>query len=303
MIKLYNGDCLFESDKIESGSVDLIITDLPYGTIKGMNDSGGYSSKSLDWDNVIDTKKIMDIANRILRKNGKMLLFAQDPFSTELKINKNVNIPYSYSMIWKKNKFANALSAKKACVKYHEDILLFNKKYDTSLTNPLINYSKLLFSFIGISKKELNVHFNCSLSKFYQYNGAQFNLCTEKSYSKLIDLYNIDKMDGFIEYKKLKEIYNKLYPSIFNLQGKKHKSTIFEYKKDNNNYHPTQKPILLLEDLIKTFSNENNLVVDLTMGSGSTGVACVNTNRNFIGIELDKDFYNIAVKRINKVDI
>lgn len=63
--------------------------------------------------------------------------------------------------------------------------------------------------------------------------------------------------------------------------------------------HPTQKPILLLEDLIKTFSNENDLVVDLTMGSGSTGVACKNTNRNFIGIEKDENYYNVAVRRLS----
>ncbi|MEN8887125.1 MAG: site-specific DNA-methyltransferase, partial [Winogradskyella sp.] len=76
------------------------------------------------------------------------------------------------------------------------------------------------------------------------------------------------------------------------------KSNILKYKKDYNGYHPTQKPVLLLEDLIKTFSNENDLVVDLTMGSGSTMVACQNTNRNGIGIEMDDNYFNIAKKRI-----
>ena len=79
----------------------------------------------------------------------------------------------------------------------------------------------------------------------------------------------------------------------------KYKSNILKYKKDYNGFHPTQKPVLLLEDLIKTFSNENDLVVDLTMGSGSTGVACRNTNRNFIGIELDTEYFKIAEQRIN----
>ena len=72
-----------------------------------------------------------------------------------------------------------------------------------------------------------------------------------------------------------------------------------EYKKDYEGLHPTQKPLLLLEDLIKTFSNENDLVVDLTMGSGSTGVACKNTNRSFIGIEKDENYFKIAEQRIN----
>ncbi|HHU59471.1 TPA: site-specific DNA-methyltransferase, partial [bacterium] len=87
---------------------------------------------------------------------------------------------------------------------------------------------------------------------------------------------------------------------VFNLwDGKKYKSNILKYKKDYGGLHPAQKPVLLLEDLIKTFSNEGDLVVDLTMGSGSTGIACINTNRKFIGIELDENYFNIAEQRIN----
>ena len=89
------------------------------------------------------------------------------------------------------------------------------------------------------------------------------------------------------------------YPSTFNLwEGKKYKSNILKYKKDYDGHHPTQKPVLLLEDLIKTFSNENDLVVDLTMGSGSTMVACKNTNRNGIGIEMDANYFQIATDRV-----
>ena len=94
--------------------------------------------------------------------------------------------------------------------------------------------------------------------------------------------------------------------SVFNLwQGGKSKSNVLEYKKDNDGYHPTQKPVALLEDLIQTYSNEGNTVLDFTMGSGSTGVACVNTSRNFIGIELDEGYFQIAKQRIencNKKD-
>jgi len=80
-------------------------------------------------------------------------------------------------------------------------------------------------------------------------------------------------MEGFREYKDIKDEYLKHTPtSTFNLwEGNKYKSNILKYKKDYTGHHPTQKPVLLLEDLIKTFSNENDLVVDLTMGSGSTG--------------------------------
>ena len=133
---------------------------------------------------------------------------------------------------------------------------------------------------------------------------SQFALCTEATYDALITEYGIDRMDGFIPYEKLAEIDRKTkdehFPSIFNLwEGNKYKSNILRYKKDYDGFHPTQKPVLLLEDLIKTYSNEGDTVVDLTCGSGSTGVACVSTNRKFIGIELDNDYFNIAKERMN----
>jgi site-specific DNA-methyltransferase (adenine-specific) len=143
---------------------------------------------------------------------------------------------------------------------------------------------------------------------------TQFSIPTKQTYEELINVFNIDKMDGFIsydnfvndnkDYNKSKQKYMKSqHPSIFNLwEGKKYKSNVLEYKKDYGGLHPTQKPILLLEDLIKTYSNENDLVVDLTMGSGSCGVACKNTNRSFVGIELDDKYFNIAKDRINACD-
>jgi site-specific DNA-methyltransferase (adenine-specific) len=316
-LELYKGDCLIESDKIESGSVDLILTDLPYGTMKGINEKFvGYGRKNHDghlWDNVIDTKKVYEIANRILRKNGKMVLFAQDPFSTELKTKALPNIPYNYSMIWEKNDFANALLAKKAPVNYYEDILVFSKnhqKHDFKGNHPLRPYFKNVLEFIGLKKKEIINKIGQRADHCLRVDSTQFSLCTELTYKELIEVFSIDNVEGFKAFEELKEIdkeyrtnllktMNDKYPSTFNLwEGKKYKSNILKYKKDYDGYHPTQKPILLLEDLIKTFSNENDLVVDLTMGSGSTGVACKNTNRNFIGIEMDENYFNIAKKRI-----
>jgi site-specific DNA-methyltransferase (adenine-specific) len=115
---------------------------------------------------------------------------------------------------------------------------------------------------------------------------------------------NILQPTGFfkIPYEDLKiidEQFKSEFASVFNLwEGSKFKSNILKYKKDYDGFHPTQKPVLLLEDLIKTFSNEGNLIADLTMGSGSTGVACVNTNRKFIGIEKDAEYFKIAKQRI-----
>ncbi len=306
MIELYKGDCLIESDKIESGSVDLILTDLPYGTVKDIKNVNHGMSGKCDWDIVIDTSKIMQIANRILRKNGKMILTAQQPFTNEL-INKALpNLPFNYSMIWEKDHFANALTAKKAPLNYYEDILVFSKVYDTDLKHPVYDYADLVAEYIDKPKKKIFEEmghqgaFHFLLSK----NSFQVHLCTEKTYLQMIEMYNINKMEGFIEYSFLKQQENEFKEktkSTFNLwEGKKYKSNILKYKKDYDGYHPTQKPILLLEDLIKTFSNENDLIVDLTMGSGSTGVACVNTNRNFIGIEQDDKYFEIAKQRINQ---
>jgi len=319
------GDCLIESDKIESGSVDLILTDLPYGTVKDIRSSPASKTTGLqicEWDVIIPTEKIFEIANRILRKNGKMILTAQDPFSTELKNKAISSLPFNYSMIWEKDHFANCLLAKKAPLNYYEDILVFSKNsgimplFDAENKHPQREYFKKMIDFIGLNKKDIINKIGQCADHCFRVESTQYGLCTEKTYNELIEVFRIDKMEGFIKFDILKKEnmqfkellknarqdylrkHNEQYPSTFNLwEGKKYKSNILKYKKDYNGYHPTQKPILLLEDLIKTFSNENDLVVDLTMGSGSTGVACKNTNRNFIGIEKDENYYNVAVRR------
>ena len=293
MIQLFKGDCLIESDKIKSGSVDLILTDLPYGTVKGAQLDGWNGTKT-DWDEVIDTNKVYKVANRILRKNGKMVLFCQEPFTTEL-INKAIpNIPFSYRMIWEKDHYANALIAKKAPVNYYEDVLVFSKMHDFEGLHPLRYYFKNLLNFIGLKKKYIIEKIGGRADHCFRVNSSQFELCKEHTYLELIKEFSINNMDGFLNYAELERL-NKKYESTFNLwEGKKYKSNILKYKKDYDGHHPTQKPVLLLEDLIKTFSNENDLVVDLTMGSGSTLVACKNTNRNGIGIEQDDKYFEIA---------
>jgi site-specific DNA-methyltransferase (adenine-specific) len=299
MIQLYKGDCLIESDKIESGSVDLILTDLPYGTVKGMGgDMEKYKHLSnADWDNVIDTNKIMQIANRILRKNGKMVLTANQPFTTELISKAIPNLPHCYNMYWDKMHFANCLVANKAPVSYIEDILVFSKTHDTEKSHVLINYFMDELNKTGLNQNDINKILGNKMGGHYFTNGFQFCVPTEKNYIKL-------QTTGFFKtpYKEIKEIdsqFKQRFASTFNLwEGKKYKSNILKYKKDYTGHHPTQKPILLLEDLIKTFSNENDLVVDLTMGSGSTGVACKNTNRDFTGIEMNEEYFNIASERV-----
>ena len=112
------------------------------------------------------------------------------------------------------------------------------------------------------------------------------------------DFDELLRMSGFKLFDELEQI-NRAFNRAFNLHdGKKYKSNILEYKKDYNGYHPTQKPVALLEDLIQTYSNEGNTVLDFTMGSGSTGVAAKNLNRKFIGIEKDVGYFEIARQRL-----
>jgi len=143
----------------------------------------------------------------------------------------------------------------------------------------------------------------------YFTNGSQFCLPTLANYEKLQttgffkrDWNELKQIDTDYRSELMKKM-NEENPFTFNLwEGNKYKSNILKYKKDYNGYHPTQKPILLLEDLIKTFSNENDLVCDLTMGSGSTGLACKNTKRSFIGIEMSEQYFKIAEKRIYEAE-
>ena len=306
-IELIHGNCLTESDKIKDGSVDLILTDLPYGTVTNIASSEtvkhGMQNKTT-WDNVIDTDKIMSIANRILRKNGNMVLFAQQPLTTELISKQIANVPFNYCMIWKKDHFANSLIAKKAPLNYYEDVLVFSKTHDFEGIHPLRPYFKNVLEYIGLKKKTIVEAIGQSADHCFRVDSSQFSLCTEKTYIELIEVFGIDNMQefkNFAEIKLIDEQFKNEFASTFNLwEGGKFKSNVLEYKKDYDGLHPTQKPILLLEDLIKTFSNENDLVVDLTMGSCSTGIACMNTSRNFIGIELDENYFNISKKRVEE---
>ena len=305
MIKLYKGDCLIESDKIESGSVDLILTDLPYGN---MNTDGGRKLGINGWDLAIEPKKVYEIANRILRKNGKMILFSQEPYTTKLITEAIPNIPFGYRATWEKDNFAVALGANKNMVSFTEDILVFSKGECYEAKHPLRQTMKKyvskygsdfiidLFLKEGRYTSELSSRVHASY-KFGFNNGMRFDLMNKKMYEYLSNY--IDFEETFEELKQIDNEYKIKYGSTFNLwEGKKYKSNILKYKKDYDGHHPTQKPVLLLEDLIKTFSNENDLVVDLTMGSGSTGVACKNTNRDFTGIEMNYEYFKIAEQRI-----
>lgn len=239
-IKLYNGDCLIEMNKIEDNSIDLIICDLPYGTTH------------LDWDLEIPISDLWEQYNRIIKPNGAIVLFGQEPFSSKLRLSNLKD--YKYDIYWEKERLTNIQQVKRRVGKTIETISIFYKKQPTY--NP----------------------------QMVKYDGPlRSNKVKNGVIGGVSDLGN----------KKVKEYKD---------TGYRYPTQVWKYKRDilTSNLHPTQKPIKLLEDLIKTFSNEDDLVLDNTMGSGSTGVACVNTGRKFIGIEKDENYFNIAKKRIEE---
>ena len=309
MVDLRLGDCLELMKDIPDGSVDLVLTDPPYGTMKGAA-LDGWKNQTTEWDTAIDPLKIFEQISRVLRPNGKAVLFSKEPYTSRLITSAIPSLPFAYRAMWYKNVHANALLAKSAMVNRFEDICIFGSIYRKShyqADHPLREYFKAEKEKSGLTNKQINEILGNGMASHYFTNGEQFLCPTEQMYKKL-------QTTGFFErpYEEIKkidalyvqEIYRKMNTEnqqVFNLwQGGKSKSNVLEYKKDNDGYHPTQKPVALLEDLIQTYSNEGNTVLDFTMGSGSTGVACVNTNRNFIGIELDEGYFNIAKKRIEE---
>lgn len=304
------GDCLLENTKIISGSVDLILTDPPFGNMQttGLEVTQNKKERKHCWDYAIEPKLIYEIGNRILRKNGKMILFGQEPYTSSLIKNAIPSLEFSYRAIWEKDNFAVSLGVNRNMVSYFEDILIFNQRFDTALQNPIRPILKQIQDNSGIyynSKEVVDLYLESGIASNeasaktiakhkLDWKYKQIEPINKRHYELLSNIYKFPI--SFSEMKKMNDRYTN---STFNLwQGGRYKSNILKYKKDYDGYHPTQKPILLLEDLIKTFTNEGDLVVDLTAGSGSTAIACLNTNRQFIVIEKEEKYYDIIKKRV-----
>ena len=315
--QLIHGDCLDKMREIPAGSVDMVLTDPPYGTVKGAS-LDGWDAEHTAWDNALEPADIFGESERLLRTNGALALFSQEPYTSRLIGEARPGVPFAYRLIWRKDHFANALLAKKAPVQYTEDIGLYFKrhtKHDFEGFHPLRPYAAKIHDYTGMTKKRMFEDMgHQGACHFLRHDSTQFSLCTERTYNDMIRLYHIDQMPGFRPFEELAKVNAKYRadliermsaasPKIFNLpRGQKYKSNVLEYRKDYSGHHPTQKPVALLEDLICTYTNPGDTVLDFTMGSGSTGVACVNTGRRFIGIELDAGYFEIAERRIKDAE-
>lgn len=306
-IELINGDCMAEMDKLINKGVkfDAIITDPPYGTIKGAPLDGWGGGVKTDWDNKLDTIEMFNKCEKLLKQSGALILFSQEPYTQELiaSYNRHTNIEYCYKYIYLKKHHANSLYAKKAPLNYFEEILIFRRKYDIYNEEALRDYAAIIYKYIGKSLKDINKDLGHRKAEhFFYLDSTQFALCTREVYEQLTEKYGLSDQSWFIGYDELELL--KPVPT-FNLpKNKKFKKNILEYSVESTvkgrGLHPTIKPVALIEDLIKTYTNNAEWVLDFTMGSGTTGVACKNLNRNFIGIELDPKYFNIAENRINE---
>lgn len=317
--ELLYGDCLDLMKDLRDGSIDCIITDPPYGTVNGIAATEGIShgmKGKTSWDSTLNSEHIFKECLRILRPNGALILFSQEPYTSNLITNAIPALPFSYRLVWVKDHFANALLAKKAPVSFYEDICVFFKahnKHDFKGEHPLREYAKRVINFIGMPKSRIEKTLGHNKADhFLRVNSSQFSLCTEETYAQLVTTFKLENMDKYLTFSEMMAVNNdyratlihkmtEQHPKIFNLpDGVKFKSNILEYKKDYTGLHPTQKPVALMQDLISTYSNTGHTILDFTMGSGTTGVACVNTGRNFIGMETDFKYFRIAKKRIRE---
>ena len=253
MIDLRLGDCLEVMKSIPDGSIDAIITDPPYGTT------------ACKWDSVIDFDLMWEQLNRIIKPNGAIVLFAQQPFSSVLLVS-NVK-KFRHRFLWEKDKCANFMVAKAQPLKYTEDILVFCN--------------------VGFLKNQFGKPTGTYNPQMREGKGNDRDL--KKIVDKSKNLDDINKRENPTKLKLSNNSAKQRFPK-----------DVLNITTQHKRVHPTQKPIALMEYLIKTYTNESETVLDFTMGSGSTGVAAKNTNRNFIGIEQDENYFNISKERINK---
>ena len=299
---IYNEDCLEGMQRIPDGTIDAVICDLPYGTVKGIGKGTQYEGKS-EWDTILPTDVLFAEYDRVLRTNGTAILFSQEPYTMHLRTYpKKSNLRFCYPMIWKKDQHGNVLIVDKAPLNYFEDINVFVKPYDSNGTNPLRDYFAAVLKFIGKPKRDIMNQVGQGADHVFRVDSTQFTLCTAETYSDIIRQYGIDKMEGFRTYEDLQTddiAFKAKHQRVFNIpKDRQYLSNVLEFAKDTDGFHPTQKPVALIRRLVLTYTNEGDTVLDNCMGSGTTAIACIKERRHFIGFELSKEYFDKAVRRI-----
>jgi site-specific DNA-methyltransferase (adenine-specific) len=318
-------DCIEGMKLIPDKSINLILCDLPYGTT------------ACSWDTIIPFEPLWEQYERIIKDNGNIVLTSSQPFTTKL-INSNFNL-FRYSLVWNKKKAGNIFLAKIQPMKIHEDISIFYKDLDNEPTSfmDLRNYFKEMQEFIGLNIKQINSRLKHRKAEHcFYWKNTQFSLPTESTYEELIQVFNLKIWNKLRDFKDLKNEYNdqkvvynpqkikrdkikrsKNYGTGEAIGGNGEKENkVYEYEYKNpvsilefsnasqkNKIHPTQKPIDLFEYLIKTYSNENDIILDNCIGSGTTAVAAEISNRKWIGFEIESKYIELANKRLEQIEL
>ena len=231
-IRLFHGDCLKGLSRVETGSVDLVLCDLPYGTT------------NCAWDTVIPFEPLWEQYRRIVKPSGALVLFAAQPFATAL-INSARKL-FRYDLIWEKPSPVGFANSHRQPLRSHEEILVFYKRQPTYNPQGLVELDKPIVRKNGRG-------------------GSVYRHMSGESVQRYTN-----------------------YP----------RSVLHYPNRGERRYHPTQKPVALLEYLIRTYTNPGEVVVDNCMGGGSTPVACLNTGRRCIGFEKDEAIYETACRRV-----
>jgi len=325
--KIFNNDFFNILPKIKKGSIDLVLVDLPYNQI------------DLEWDKQpIDLAKMWRELVRIGKPNTYYIFFCSTRFGYNL-IKSKENY-FRYDLVWEKHNAVGFLNVNKKPLNSHEMLYIFRRPLETNDREKKLNlkmraYSKKVVDFINKKNKDITKDLgHMGHIHFLTHNGEQYGYPTEKTYNELIKLYNIDKMDGFIKrtdfpplekipsiknkYKSIKKEGFKPYKTtrtagttvygyvetykMQNTDGTRHPKSVlkYDYDRTEQRFHGTQKPVALCEFLIEAYSDEGDLVLDHTMGSGSTIIAAINKKRKYIGIEKDKDIFKKAEERIKE---
>jgi len=224
-----------------------------------------YGTTKCKWDTVIDIKELWGEYRRIIKKpSGVILLFGQQPF-TSLLVSSNYDW-FKYNIIWKKNKTTQFLLANYRPMKCTEDICVFSMGGAAAASKKKGNmtYNPQGLKPVDIKKKNSKERIGKMLNQSHHL-GPNNKLISNSEYTQKFTNYPTELIEFDIEYDTI---------------------------------HETQKPVKLIEHLIRTYSNEGEFVLDNTMGSGTTGIGCVNTKRKFLGIELNDLYFKLATHRI-----
>jgi site-specific DNA-methyltransferase (adenine-specific) len=277
------GDCLDEMKSIDDNSVDLIFCDLPYG------------QTNCKWDCKIDLEKFWIEVMRIKKINTPIFFTTTTKFGVEIIQSAPKKCPFRYDIVWVKSSPAGFLSAKKMPLRKHELVYVFYEKL------PLYDLSSHKHKFLKEEKEDLDEKYK-NKGGLYSKISRNGLLKNEPHYQPPLPVSVIKEEKTQISKSKEKDLYGDMKGgTIGNVHGTNYypplPNSLLEIKSTRGK-HSTEKPVALMEWILKYYSKEGDVVLDPTMGSGSTGIACKNMNRNFIGIEMNEEIYEVAVNRI-----